>query len=344
MNNINLLAIDIAKINFQLHGVDVNGKIMLQKKLTRIKLVEFIAKLPVCTIAMEACSGANFWARKFSKFGHTVKIISPQFVKPFVKTNKNDRNDSEAICEAASRPSMRFVSHKNIEQQDLQSLHRIRSLLIQERTAMGNQLRGLLMEYGLTIPQGIHKIIKTIPIILEDNETELSVLSKKFIRDLYEQIILKIKKVKEYDDLIGAQFKQNIDCQKIAKLEGVGVLTATALIACIGNINIFKNGRHLSAFLGLVPRQHSSGNKQKLLGISKRGNVYVRTLLIQGAKSAVRAAVNKEDYKSKWINALKERKGQNVAAVALANKTARTIWAILKNNKNYELDYSATAA
>lgn len=344
MNNITLLGIDIAKINFQLHAVDVKGNIVLRKKLTRDKLIEFIANLPSCTIAMEACSGANFWARKFSKFGHNVKIISPQFVKPFVKTNKNDRNDSEAICEAASRPSMRFVSPKTIEQQDLQSLHRIRSLLVQERTAMANQLRGLLMEYGITIPQGVNKIIKTIPTILEYEELELSVLTKRFVRDLYEQIILKTKKIEEYGKLIESAFKQSKDCQKIAKIEGVGVLTATALIACIGDINFFRNGRHLSAFLGLVPKQYSSGNKQKLLGISKRGNVYVRTLLIQGAKSAVRVAINKEDHKSKWINAVKERRGSNIAAVALANKTVRTIWAILKNDKNYELNYEAKAA
>lgn len=344
MNNITLLGIDIAKINFQLHAVDVKGNIVLRKKLTRDKLIEFIANLPSCTIAMEACSGANFWARKFSKFGHNVKIISPQFVKPFVKTNKNDRNDSEAICEAASRPSMRFVSPKTIEQQDLQSLHRIRSLLVQERTAMANQLRGLLMEYGITIPQGVNKIVKTIPTILEYEELELSVLTKRFVRDLYEQIILKTKKIEEYGKLIESAFKQSKDCQKIAKIEGVGVLTATALIACIGDINFFRNGRHLSAFLGLVPKQYSSGNKQKLLGISKRGNVYVRTLLIQGAKSAVRVAINKEDHKSKWINAVKERRGSNIAAVALANKTVRTIWAILKNDKNYELNYEAKAA
>ena len=306
--------------------------------------MEFITNLPVCTIAMEACGGANFLARKFSNLGHSVKIISPKFVKPFVKTNKNDRNDSEAICEAASRPSMRFVSQKTIEQQDLQSLHRIRSLLIQEKTAMANQVRGLLMEYGLTIPKGVHKIIKAIPMILEDTEIELSVLAKQFVRDLYEQIVLKTRKIEEYNKLIESIFKQSKDCQKIAKIEGVGVLIATALMTCIGDINLFKNGRHLSAFLGLVPRQYSSGNKQKLLGISKRGNVYVRTLLIQGAKSAVRAAVNKEDHKSKWINAIKERRGNNIAAVALANKTVRTIWAILKNNKNYELNYETIAA
>ena len=343
-NNINLLAIDIAKINFQLHGVDDTGNIVLRKKLTRTKLIEFITTLSKCTIAMEACGGANFWARKFTELGHDVKLISPQFVKPFVKTNKTDRNDAEAICEAAGRPSMRFVSPKSIEQQDLQSLHRIRSLLVQERTAIANQIRGLLMEYGLTIPQGIHNIKKHFPDILADETTELSVVSKQFLRDLYEQISVKTKKIEEYNLLIEAIFKQSNDCQKIAKIEGVGILTATALTACIGNVNLFKNGRHLAAFLGLVPKQHSSGNKQKLLGISKRGNVYVRSLLIHGARSAVRAASKKTDHKSNWINELQKRRGYNIASVAVANKTVRTIWAILKNNSNYQLNYKKIAA
>jgi transposase len=337
MNNISLLAIDIAKINFQLHGVDDKGNILLRKKLTRSNLVKFITNLPVCIIAMEACGGANFWARKFTKLGHTVKLISPQFVKPFVKTNKNDRNDAEAISEAALRPTMRFVSPKTIEQQDMQSLHRVRSLLVQERIALSNQIRGLLGEYGITIAQGIRNLIKCLPNILADEESELSVLSKIVFRDLCEQIHLKTKKIHEYEKLIEAIFKQNVDCQKIAKLEGVGILTATALMACIGNVKLFKNGRHLSAYFGLVPKQYSSGGKEKILGISKRGDVYVRCLLIHGARAATLAASKKTDRKSNWINSLREKKGYNVAAVALANKTVRTIWAILTHNTDYKL-------
>ena len=337
MNNISLLAIDIAKINFQLHGVDDKGNVMLRKKLTRNKLVEFIAKLPSCIIAMEACGGANFWARKFTKLGHTVKLISPQFVKPFVKTNKNDRNDAEAISEAAVRPTMRFVSPKTIEQQDVQTLHRVRSLLVQERISLSNQIRGLLTEYGITMAKGIHNLIKCLPNILEDEETELSTLSKTVFRDLYEQILLKTKKIKEYEKLIETIFKQNSDYQKIAQIEGVGILTATAVIACIGDIKLFKNGRHLSAYFGLVPKQHSSGGKEKLLGISKRGNTYVRSLLIHGARSAVLHAAKKNDRKSNWIKSLKERKGFNITTVALANKTARTIWSILTHNTDYKV-------
>jgi transposase len=338
MKNITLLGIDIAKNVFQLHGVDNDGKALLKKRLTRNKFAEFIAKLPVCTIAMESCGGANYWTRKFMSFGHEVKLISPHFVTPFVKTNKSDHNDAEEICEAASRPSMRFVSHKTIEQQDIQSIHRLRALLIKERTALANQIRGTLMEYGIIIPKGIANISKKLPSILEDAENELSSLGREFLQDLYEHLTEKTEKIKKYDKKIETIFNTNEACKRIEKLEGIGKLTATAIFATIGNnINIFKNGRHLSAYLGLVPRQHSSGNKQRLQGISKRGDRYLRTLLIHGARSAVRSAKKKDDKKSKWIKSLIERKGNNVAVVALANKTARTIRALLINNSDYKV-------
>jgi len=337
MNHITLLGIDIAKNVFELRGVDESGKAILKKRLTRSKFVEFIAKLPACTIAMEACGGANYWSRKFTTFGHEVKLISPQFVKPFVKTNKNDQNDVEAICEAASRPSMRFVSPKTVEQQDIQSLHRIRSLFIQQRTATANQIRGILAEYGLIIPQGIRNIGKNLMPMLEDAENELSTLGRQFLHDMYENMTEISEKIKKYDGLIKSVFNTNDDCKKIAKIEGVGLLTATAIIASVGDANVFKNGRHMAAYLGLVPRQFSSGNKQKLLGISKRGNAYLRTLLIHGARSAVRAAMKKEDSRSKWIQSIKERRGGNIAVVALANKNARIIWALLANKTEYRI-------
>lgn len=232
----------------------------------------------------------------------------------------------------------RFVSPKTVEQQDIQALHRIRSLLMGERTAIANQIRGLLMEYGPSIPQGIHNIKKHLPNIISDDNAEISNLARRYLKDLYQQMLERTKKIDEYEQIIRSVFNQNKDCKKIAQIEGVGLLTATAIIACIGNAKIFKNGRHLSAYLGLVPRQHSSGNKQKLLGISKRGNVYIRTLLIQGAKSAVFAATKKkdpEDHRTKWIQSIQERCGNNKAAVALANKNARTIWAMLANDESY---------
>ena len=345
MSNINLLGIDLAKDVFQLHGVDEKGNSVLKERLTRKALLERTANLQPCTIAIEACGGSNYWARKFKSFGHTVKLISPQFVKPFVKGNKTDRNDAEAICEAASRPSMRFVSPKTIEHQDMQALHRIRNRLVHERTAIANQIRGLLMEYGLIIPQGIYNIKKRLPSILEDGENELSNIGRNFLSDLLDQLDATTVKIDEYEELIKNIFKQSEDCKKIEKLEGVGLLTATALISSIGDVKTFKNGRHLAAFLGLVPKQYSSGNKQQMHGISKRGNVYLRSLLIHGARSAVRAAANgkKDDTKSKWIISLVDRCGKNKAAVALANKTVRTVWALLAHNTAYDKAYKKVA-
>lgn len=332
MEKLTILGIDIAKNVFQLHGIDEKGNAVLKKRLTRVKLVEFVLKLQPCIIVMEACGGANYWCRKFKSMGHEVKLISPQFVKPFVKTNKNDHNDSEAICEAASRPSMRYVSPKSIEQEDIQAIHRIRSRLIAERTALTNQIRGLLAEYGIIVSKGMSKIKKALPEILEDAENELSHISRQLFSDLYEEIEEKNKKIKTYDIKIEEIFKSNKACQQISKIEGIGPVISTAIVAAIGDPKIFKNGRHFSAYLGLVPKQLSSGNKQKLLGISKRGDTYIRTLLIHGARSAIKSIASKEDPRSKWIKALKERRGVNIAAVAVANKNARIIWAVLANN------------
>lgn len=336
MTDVALLGIDIAKNVFQLHGVDNKGVVVLRKRLNRDKLVESINKMTACTIVMEACSGANHWYRKFKAMKHEVKLISPKFVKPFVKTNKNDRNDAEAICEAASRPSMRYVSPKTVEQEDIQALHRIRSRLVQERTALINQIRGLLTEYGIIVPKGINKIKKALPEILEDAENELSHASRELFNNLYEEISEKDQKIKKYDLKMETLFKANDSCQKIADIEGIGVITATAIVAAIGDPKVFKNGRHFSAFLGLVPKQYSSGNKQKLLAISKRGDTYIRTLLIHGGRTVVRHVGSKEDRKSRWIRDLKERRGKNIAAVAVANKNARVIWALLIKGDRYE--------
>lgn len=335
MKEIILLGIDIAKNVFQLHGVDDKGRPMLRRKLTRKRFVETIANLPLCTIVMESCSGANHWHRKFKQMGHEVKLISPQFVKPFVKTNKNDRNDAEAIVEAASRPTMRFVSPKSVEQEDIQAVHRVRSRLIQERTALVNQIRGLLAEYGIVVPQGINKIRKALPEILEDAENELSHAGRRIFSDLYEEISEKDKRIKTYDIKLEEIFKTNESCKKIEKIEGVGVIVATAIVAAIGDPTVFENGRHFSAFLGLVPRQSSSGNKERLLGISKRGDTYIRTLLIHGGRSVVRCIGSKDDRRSRWIRELKERRGANRAAVAVANKNARIIWALLAKDEEY---------
>lgn len=334
--NITTLGIDLAKNVFQLHGVDAHGKRVLEKRLLREELMNFIANIPACVIIMEACSSAQYWARQFRKLGHEVKLISPQYVTPFVKRHKNDKNDAAAIVEAGTRPSMNFVPTKSIEQQDIQGLHRIRSRLVAERTGLVNQIRGLLAEYGIVVAQGIHRLRRELPCILEDAQNELSVLGREIFADLQEHLKAVDKKVAEYEAKLEQLFKASDLCQRIATIPGIGVLTATAVVASIGDAKVFKNGRHLAAFLGLVPNQHSSGNKQRLLGISKRGDVYLRTLLIHGARSALRVAHKKTDKRSCWVVSLKERAGENKTCVALANKNARTLWALLVRHEDYQ--------
>ena len=255
---VRVLGIDLAKQSFQLHGVDEAGQVVIKKKLTRTQLSAFVANLPVCLIGLEGCGGA-------------------QFVKPYVKSNKNDSADAEAICEAVQRPNMRFIPAKSIEQQDIQSLHRIRSQLVARRTAQANQIRGLLMEYGIVIPQGISYIRKSLPDILEDGENRLSVLFREQLSGLYEEMVHLDERIEALELSLKTISAQNEDCKRLLTIPGVGLMTATALIAAVGDVNVFKSGRELAAWLGLVPRQHSTGGKPTLLGISKRGDSYLRT-------------------------------------------------------------------
>ena len=333
-----VLAIDLAKEVFQLHGVDERGKAVLKKKLRRSELLAFVANVPQCIIAMEACGGAHYWAREFQKQGHTTKLISPQFVKPFVKSNKNDANDAEAIAEAAMRPSMRFVPVKPISNQDIQNIHRVRQRLVGNRTALSNEIRGLLQEYGIILPKSINKLMKLLPPILDNsNEHRLSPMSIRLFRQLTEELQSIEKEVKKYDQELAAVFQANEAAQRIEKIEGIGVITATAMIAAVSDPNAFKNGREFSAWLGLVPRQDSSGGKTTLKGISKRGDVYLRTMLINGARAALRVAPLKSDPRSKWATEKIKTRGFNKACVALANKNARVIWALLAKSQDYKL-------
>ena len=329
---IKTLGIDIAKRGFQLHGVDAKGKVVLKKRLSREALPNFMANLPSCTIGMESCSGSNYWARKFRSYGHEVKLMSPQYVKPYVKTNKTDANDAEAICEAVTRPNMRFVSIKSAEQQDIQSLHRYRQRVVEERTALVNQIRGLLTEYGIVIPQGIGFLRKKLPEVLEEENSEITPLSREIFIQLSEDLKGIDQKVKSLDKRIDTLCKQSEDCQRIVQIAGIGALTATALVSSIGDITTFQNGRHLSAWLGLVPREYSSGNKRMLLGISKRGDRYLRTLLIHGA----RAFISFAKKRSVWLEDLVRRCGKQKAYVALANKNARIVWALLAKQTEYK--------
>ena len=332
---VTILGIDLAKNTFQLHGVDAHGKVAVQKRVTRAKLRETIAQLPACLIGMEACGSAQYWAREFQQLGYTVRLISPQFVKPYVKGNKNDSQDAEVICEAVSRPHMRFVPLKTVESQDIHAIHRMRSRLIKERTALVNQVRGLLAERGIIIAQGITKLRTQLPVIVEDLQNELTPLSREVMRELYEELVVLDERVTRVDAMVHRVFTQSTACQKLAQVEGIGPVVATALVAAVGNATEFANGRHLAAWLGLVPRQHSTGGKERLLGISKRGDCYLRSLLIHGARATVHHARRKTDARSRWIMSLERRRGKNIATVAIANKNARIAWALLTSDGEY---------
>lgn len=334
MKNIKSIGIDLAKNVFQIHAVDVKGKCVLRRRASREKLKEFVANIPSCEIGIEACGGSHYWARVFESYGHKVKMMSPQFVKPYVMSNKNDRNDARGIAEAMSRPEMKYVPIKNIEQQDILLVHRIRELAIKQRTAQVNQIRGLLIEYGIIIAKGINQIGHLLE-ILEDNKEKLTKISLRKFKELYEQYKQTDERVSGHDKEIEELTKKDVRCQEIMKIKGIGPITASAVVATIGDGKAFKRGREVSAWLGLVPKQNSSGNKIRLGGISKRGDRYVRTLLIHGARSVVNTCERKLDKRNIWVLDKKNRRGYNKAAVALANKNARIIWAILATGECY---------
>ena len=333
---ITTLGIDLAKTVFHMHGEDARGKVVIRKRLSRKTLTALVANLPPCLIGMEACGGAHYWAREFRQLGHEVKLMPPQYVKPYVKTNKNDRNDAEAICEAVRRPNMRFVGIKAVGQQDIQALHRIRSGFLQARTRVVNQARGLLAEYGIVVARQVGQLRRRLPEIVADSENELTGFGRELFADLYQELVHLDARIRACDAQIDRVFKGNAVCQRLAEVEGIGPITATALVASVGDPKVFKKGRQMSAWLGLVPRQHSTGGKTVLLGISKRGDRYLRTLLIHGARSVVSRAEKKQDARSRWINQLKQRVGMNKACVALANKNARIAWALLASGDHYQ--------
>jgi transposase len=340
---ITTIGIDLAKIVFQIHGVDERGKVGVRKQLKRAEMLVYFANLEPCLIGMEACGSAHYWARKLEGYGHTVKLMAPQFVKPYVKTNKNDMADAEAICEAVSRPNMRFVAIKSVEQQAILSVHRARQGFVKARTAQGNQIRGLLAEFGIIIPQGIRSISKQIPEILENGENGLPGTMRNLIDRLTENLKEMDRQVKELEAKIQLWHRENAASCKLAEIPGLGPITASAIVATVGDAREFKNGRQLAAWLGLVPKQHSSGGKQTLLGISKRGDTYLRTLMIHGARAVIRFAENKAEP-NVWLGKLMARRNKNIAAVALANKNARVVWALLANNRIFRPDYTPAAA
>lgn len=341
MKDVKTIAIDLAKNIFQLHGADRHGRKVFGKRLKRAELLTFMAQHPPCAVGMEACIGAHYWARVFRRMGHTVRMIAPQFVKPFVKSNKSDRNDAAAISEAMNRPEMKFVGIKTIEQQDMLLVHRCREMQIKQRTAQANQIRGLLMDYGIIIPKGIHHIRSNLPRILEDGENELTVQSRALFAELYERLKQFDEVIATYDTRLETAAKADERCQRIMAIEGVGPITASAAVATIGDVHVFRRGREMAAWLGLVPKQHSSGDKVQLGEISKRGDRYLRTLLVQGARAVVHSSAKKGDPRSVWTQTRRSLSGYNKAAVAVANKNARIIWALLARGETYRVAVSA---
>ena len=335
MQQVAILGIDAAKHLFQLHGVDAHGKVVLKKRLGRTKVLAFVARLAPCLIGLEASGSAHYWARELTTLGHTGQLISPPFVQPSIQGNKNDPNDAAGICEAVSRPHMRCVPIKSVDQQDMQALHRIRERPIKARTALVNQMRGLLAAYGLVMPKGVAQVRHKRPFILEAAEHGLTMLARAWLQALAAALQALDQRIRETDAQIQRVFECHEACQRLAQLEGVGPLTATALIATVGAASTFKNGREFAAWLGLVPRQHSTGGKPMLLGISKQGDRYLRKLLIHGARAVVRTVDGKQDGRSRWLQGLIGRRGKNRAGVAQANKTARIAWVILAKGERY---------
>jgi transposase len=333
--NIKRIGLDIAKQVFQIHGVDRFEKVLVRKQLRRAQVLDYFKGIAPCLIGIEACGSSHYWARELSQLGHHVKLIPAQFVKPFVKGGKNDANDAEAICEAVGRPSMRFVTIKSVEQQVMQAEHRIRTRLIRARTALSNEIRGLLSEFGIAIGLGITQIRKALPMLLEDKETRLSARFKLLLSELAEELRQIDTHINEHEERLKAAAKEDDRIKRLLAIEGIGPISASALVAAVGDATQFANGRDMAAWLGLVPSQHSSGGKERLGHISKRGDTYLRTLLIHGARSVINHCEGKEDRRSQWVNQLSKRRNRNIATVALANKNARIAWAVLSRRETY---------
>ena len=339
MKTVTTIGIDLAKNSFSVYGVDAQSKPVLSRTLSRASVVRFFANLPSCLVGMEACASSEYWARTIESLGHEVRRIHPRYVKAYLLGAKNDANDAAAICEAVQRPNMRFVPHKSPEQTDIQCIHRIRQGYVKSRTALVNQTRGLLAEYGIIIRQGICAVRNQLPALITDEKNELSGLMRRNLTSLYESLCFLDDRVHEQDKLLKVVAKENEACQRLMKVPGIGIMTATILLTIAGVASNFKNGREFAAFLGLVPRQNSTGGKVRLLGISKRGDCYTRTLLIHGARAALCRMISgytPEYRRNLWAVELAARRGKNKASVALANKTARVVWSLLTQGGEYK--------
>lgn len=338
MSNIIRFGIDLAKNSFAVCGIDEHGKIVFKKTLTRARLLEFFANSPTSLVAMEAGSGAHHWARQLKALGHDARIIDPRLVAPYRqqgRTGKNDMNDAIAICEAAGRPAMRFIPVKTVDQQAILLVHRLRRQCVAAHTKSINQLRGALAEFGVVAPKGVNTFKARWPALRQQHDAEVPPLAWTVLDELYDNVGALHQRVLAFDRQINAFVRADPNAKRLAQIPGIGPITASALVATIGNGRDFANGRQFAAWLGLVPRQYSTGGQPRLGRISKRGDIYLRTLLVHGARSELRYTATRSDGKSRWAESLKASKSWNKAAVALANKHARIAWALIARHQDY---------
>jgi transposase len=329
------IGLDIAKNVFQVHGVDQHGKVVLRKRLSRGQVLAFFANLPRCVIGLETCGGAHYWARELTKLGHEVRLMPPQYVRPYVKTNKHDAADADACCEAVQRPGMRFVPVKNEQQQSLLMLHRIRDRLIAERTGTINAIRGHMAEFGMVAAQRDAGLKALIAIIADGDDVRLPAVARELLVLQVEHLRQIEARIAALDGRLVRQARDDEACRRLTEAPGIGPVIATAMVATIGNARLFSSGRSFAAWLGLTPRQHATGGKERLLGISKRGDGYLRRQLMHGARSLVRLAQGREGRLWAWITALLARRPFNVVVAAVANKLARMIWALLSRGEAF---------
>ena len=331
-----ILGIDLGKNSCSIVGLDADGSVVLRRRMRRDSVIAFATKLTPCTMAMEACCGAHHMGRSLAALGHEVRLMSPEYVRPYVKAQKNDDRDAEAIAEAATRPTMRFVELKSEEQLDVQTLHRVRDRLVGERTSLTNQIRSLLLERGHIVAQGHAKLRHKLYELLDSSTETLSPRMAFLLEDMFSRWSDLDRRIKAFDAEFAAMAKSDARARRLTGIPGIGALNATALVAAVGNAATFSKGRDLAAWLGLVPRQSTTGGKPKLLGITKRGSRYLRKMLIQGARAAMPVVCREDTATGRWLRALLARAHPNVAVVALAAKMARTAWALLHHGRSYE--------
>lgn len=341
MFDITTIGVDLAKNVFQVHGADTSGRAVFRKRFRRSRVFEFFSGLPPCLVAMEACAGAHHFARELRAMGHEVRLIPPQYVKPFVKTHKNDAADAEAICEAAQRPTMRFAPVKSAEQQSVLMIHRVRDLLVRQRTMLINALRGHLNEFGIVVAQGRCNVGKLIDIVAEQSDERLPALARQTLGTFVEQLQHADRQIAALESRLKSWHRGNEASRRLTAIPGVGLITATAIVATVGDASQFSCGRQLSAWLGIVPKQNSSGGKERLGRISKHGDGYIRRLLVHGARAVLRWSRKDKEKRSLWLEGILARRPTNVVLVAMANKTARIIWAMLTRNETYRPNSAA---